>query len=274
MVSIVMPAWNEAEIIEACVREWYDEVVSKIPGSELIVVDDCSTDATGAVVTRLGEELPGVRCIRPAQNGGHGKALRVGFEQATQNYIFQTDSDRQHLPQDFWALWNQREHADFIFGIRKQRADGSIRLVITRSMRLLNLMVWGVWVKDANCPFKLMRRNALRSVLANIPRDCFIPMVLVSILARKMKFLVAEVEVEHLPRTGGTQSLKGLVKWLRVSSKCAAQVLAIRLAYRAGSGGRDDQSAAAAAATTPSGAAENLALNRPFSARKGRSTSA
>jgi hypothetical protein len=99
-------------------------------------------------------------------------------------------------------------------------------------MRVLNLCIWGVWVRDANCPFKLMRRHALIKVLSRIPLDCFIPMVLVSILARKMGFRVAEAEVEHLPRKGGTQSLKGLAKWARVSSKCAAQVLSIRLAYR------------------------------------------
>jgi len=52
-----------------------------------------------------------------------------------------------------------------------------------------------------------------------------------------MKFRVAEVEVEHLPRRGGTQSLKGLLKWVRVSSKCAAQMLSMRLAYRPRKGG-------------------------------------
>jgi glycosyltransferase involved in cell wall biosynthesis len=231
MVSVVMPAWNEAEIIEGCVREWYEEVVSKIPGAELIVVDDCSTDSTGRVVDAIGAGLPGVRCVRPERNGGHGKALRFGFDHAKQPFIFQTDSDRQHLPADFWKLWELRDGADFVFGIRKQRADGAVRILITRSMRILNLLVWGVWVRDANCPFKLMRREALARVLEKIPRDCFIPMVLVSILSRKMGFRVEEARVEHLPRTGGTQSLKGLVKWARVSSRCMRQVVSIRLSY-------------------------------------------
>jgi hypothetical protein len=78
-----------------------------------------------------------------------------------------------------------------------------------------------------------MRREALAKVLEQIPRDCFIPMVLVSILARKMRFRIAEAEVEHLPRKGGTQSLKGLVKWARVGSRCARQILSIRLSYNA-----------------------------------------
>ena len=59
----------------------------------------------------------------------------------------------------------------------------------------------------------------------------FIPMVMVSILARKMGFRTKEVEVEHLPRMGGTQSLRGLVKWARVGSRCARQLLSIRMSY-------------------------------------------
>lgn len=233
MVSIVMPAWNEAEIIEDCVNEWYTEVISKIPGSELIVVDDCSTDSTGTIVNAIGRQLPAIRCIRPESNGGHGRALRVGFDKVTQPFVFQTDSDRQHLPSDFWKAWKLRDQVDFVFGIRKQRADGAVRVGITRLMRTLNLLIWGVWMRDANCPFKLMRREALAKVLLHIPRDCFIPMVLVSILARKMGFRIKEVEVEHLPRKGGTQSLKGLFQWGRVGTRCARQILSIRLSYRA-----------------------------------------
>lgn len=225
-----MPAWNEAEIIEASVREWYDEVVSRISGAQLIVVDDCSTDATGDIVRELGKQLPGVVCVRPERNGGHGAALRVGFDHATLPFVFQTDSDRQHLPAEFWKLWNLREQADFVVGVRSGRADGALRIFITRCMRLVNLVVWGVWVNDANCPFKLMRREALNQVLTRIPRNCFIPMVMVSILARTMKFRVREVVVTHLPRKGGTQSLKGVLKWARVSARCARQICAIRFA--------------------------------------------
>ena len=230
MVSIVMPAYNEAEIIESCVREWHMEVVSRIPGSELIVVDDCSRDATGEIVNRLSGELPGVRCIRPPRNGGHGPALRFGFDAAQYPWIFQTDSDRQHLPSDFWKLWEIRDNADFVFGIRDQRADGLVRLVITRCMRLINFLIWGIWVRDANCPFKLMRADALRSVLSKVPRDCFIPMVLVSLLSRRMKFRVVEMYVTHLPRRGASQSLSGLAKWIRVGWMCTRQIVAIRLA--------------------------------------------
>jgi dolichol-phosphate mannosyltransferase len=229
MVSIVMPAYNEEEIIELTVREWNEEVVSRIPGAELIVVNDCSKDGTGKVLERLAREIPCLRPLTPEKNGGHGKALRYGFDHVTQDWVFQTDSDRQHVPSDFWKLWEQREGNDFVLGVRSTRADGPVRVFITSVMRVANLVVWGVWIRDANCPFKLMRREAMEEVLIRIPRDSFIPMVMFSILCRKMKFRVREVLVKHLPRRGGEQSLSGLWKWIKVGSRCLRQLLELRL---------------------------------------------
>ena len=229
MLSIVMPAYNEEEIIERTVREWYEEVISRIPGSELIVVNDCSKDKTGEVLARLAKDTPGLRPLTPERNGGHGRALRHGFDRASQEWVFQTDSDRQHIPSDFWKLWEQRETTDFVLGVRSSRADGPVRVFITTVMRLTNFVVWGLWIRDANCPFKLMRRQAMEKVLMCIPRDSFIPMVMLSIICRKMNYRVREVVVEHLPRRGGEQSLSGLWKWIKVGSRCLRQLLALRM---------------------------------------------
>lgn len=228
MLTVVMPSYNEEQIIEDCVREWHSEVVARIPGAELLVVDDCSTDATGSILDRLSHELPGVRSIRPLQNGGHGRALRFGFHHISNEFVFQTDSDRQHKAAEFWRLWGVRENYDFVFGVRSQRADGILRIVITNAMRLLISALWGIWIRDANCPFKLMRSSALEQVLSHVPEDSFIPMVLVSILARKMGFRFTDVPVTHLPRRGGTQSLKGILRWLRVTRICAKQLWHLR----------------------------------------------
>jgi dolichol-phosphate mannosyltransferase len=228
MLSIVMPAYNEAEIIEQSVREWHDEVVRALPGSELIVIDDCSSDGTGRVLAALAGQLPALRVLKPGSNGGHGRALRLGFGCATQPFVFQTDSDRQHDPSDFWKLWAFRDQYDFAFGCRPVRADGSFRWFIARSMRILNWVIWGVWIRDANCPFKLMRRGPLEQVLARIPQDSFIPMVMVSILARTMRFRVAEQVVSHRARRGGQQSLKGAWRWLQVASRCTWQLVRLR----------------------------------------------
>lgn len=227
-----MPAYNEEDIIENSVSEWYGEVIRKTPGSEMIVVDDCSTDATSRILDDLALRLPGLRVVRPPRNAGHGKALRLGFQHVTGDYVFQTDSDRQFLPAEFWSLWNQKENYDFVFGVRSTRADGAFRLLITGCMRFLNFVLWGCWIVDANCPFKLMNRDSLEKVLSKIPSDTFIPMVMVSILAHKMAFRILDIKVTHLPRTGGQQSLKGMLKWLRVCSQCCMQLLRLRISLR------------------------------------------
>lgn len=229
MLSIVMPAYNEEENIEKTVRDWYDEVASRIPGSELIVVNDCSKDRTGEILTRLVQEIPALRPVTPERNGGHGKALRYGFDLVTQNWVFQTDSDQQHIPSDFWELWKKKDESDFVLGVRSTRADGPVRVVITTVMRLANSVLWGLWIRDANCPFKLMRRQPMQKVLARIPRDSFIPMVMLSILCRKMNYRVTEVVVSHLPRVAGYQSLSGLWRWITVGFRCLRQLVAFRI---------------------------------------------
>lgn len=229
MLSIVMPAYNEAEIIEKTVREWYEEVISRLPGSELIVVNDCSKDQTGAVLERLALELPGLRPLQPERNGGHGRALRFGFDHVATEWVFQTDSDMPHRPTDFWKLWALRETSDFVLGYRSTRADGPVRVFVTLVMRLANFALWGLWIRDANCPFKLMRRGPMMETFARIPRNSFIPMVMFSILCRKMKYRVIDVSLEHLPRRGGEQSLSGLRRWIKVGSLCLGQLVALRI---------------------------------------------
>jgi len=90
--------------------------------------------------------------------------------------------------------------------------------------------VWQVWIPDANCPFKLMTAPALEEVLRLIPADSFIPMVMVSILARKLDFRVREVAVTHIARRGGTQSLKGFFKWMRIGRRCVGEMWDLRVA--------------------------------------------
>lgn len=233
VLTIVMPAYNEQDIIAATVREWHAEVISKLPGSRLLIIDDCSTDGTAEELQKLAQTLPGVDFLRQEINGGHGRALLAGFHQARSRFVFQTDSDRQHSPVDFWLLWERREQFDFVFGVRARRQDGAARRMVATWMRVLNWLLWQVWIADANCPFKLMRTEALASVLRQIPHDAFIPMVMVSILARRGKFRVVEIPVQHFQRRGGTPSLKGMGRWVRVAWICVGQLVRMRFHRRA-----------------------------------------
>lgn len=228
-LSIVMPAHNEADHIEQSVWDWQRAVLARLPESELIVVDDRSTDDTGARLDALATHIPALRVLHTVENVGHGRAVRLGLDAGRGEFIFQTDSDRQHNPEDFWKLWALRTRADFVFGVRMSRADGWLRVVISTAMRLINFAVWGHWIADANCPFKLMRRQTLATVLERIPRSTFIPMVMVSVLTRRGGFRFLEVPVVHYPRTAGQPSLRGIAKWLTVGWRCVRELVTLRL---------------------------------------------
>jgi len=228
VLTILMPAHNEEDIIAAAVTEWCAEVIANVPGSRLLVIDDGSTDGTPEVLGLLTRNLPNFAFIRRDVNGGHGQALLFGFRQVSSEFVFQTDSDGQHCPADFWRLWQLRDQFDFVFGVRETRQNGGFRKLVTMVMRVLIWLLWQVRISDANCPFKLMRGEALETVLQQIPEDAFIPMVMVSILARRLRFRVTEVGVQHLPRRGGTPSLRGISRWVRVGWLCACQLARLR----------------------------------------------
>jgi glycosyltransferase involved in cell wall biosynthesis len=167
--------------------------------------------------------------LTTAANAGHGPAVRYGLDRCDAEFVFQTDSDRQHTPDDFSRLWDRRHEADFVFGVRERRADGPFRQFVALGLRVANLLLWRRWIRDANCPFKLMRRDPLNDVLAEIPRDSFIPMVMVSVLAHHHGYRVIEVPVRHFARSAGQQSLSGLAKWGRTGTRCARQLMTLRL---------------------------------------------
>lgn len=227
-VSIVMPCYNEGKTIEAVIRSYHDEVTSKIAGSELIAVDDCSTDGTYEILERLKNEIPELRVLKNPVNSGHGKSVRAGYEAAETEYVFQTDSDNQFKTCDFWKLYTLKNSHDFILGFRKVRHDPLPRLVLTRIIRIANAFFLGVWIKDANCPFRLMKKSVLDSLLANVDREALAPNIMLSVLAAKRGIRMAEVPVTHYERATGVSSIE---KWklLKFALKGFRQMLLFRM---------------------------------------------
>src|SRR5690349_12024469 len=94
-LSLVLPAHNEAGNIEWVVREALAALPKAFRTSEIIVVDDGSTDETPAITARLATENLRVRVIRHPLNRGYGAALRTGFAAARGDRVMFMDADRQ-----------------------------------------------------------------------------------------------------------------------------------------------------------------------------------
>lgn len=197
-LSVIMPCYNEECLVKETICSYYKEVIEKIDDSEFIVIDDCSTDGTPDILMRMRSEYPKLKIIRQPVNKGHGQALMLGYQSATKDFIFNIDSDNCFKAAEFWKLYNLRYKAGLISGYRIKRQDCLIRKVIAKSLRYLNYALFGVDFKDANCPFKLIRRVDLEGVLGLLSPVVAIPSVMLNILlAYKNNASVIEIPVEY-----------------------------------------------------------------------------
>ena len=206
---IVIPAYNEEETIETVVREWY-QIVERTGGeSRLVVIDDGSKDSTGLKLRELAKEMLRLEACSKT-NGGHGPAVLYGYEYALKHgadYIFQTDSDGQTLPEEFDGFWKKRKEYDAVIGHRKGRQDGGSRVFVTKVLKLVLWMIFGVWVTDANTPYRLMTREILERHMTRMPEQFNLPNVLLTVSFLKENEKVLFLPVTFRPRQGGKNSI-------------------------------------------------------------------
>ena len=207
-----MPAYNEAENIEKTISQWYC-VVNRLHAlgedARLVVANDGSKDNTFAIMERLRAEHPLYESL-DKPNTGHGATVLYLYRYAIQNgadYLFQTDSDGQTVPDDFWQMWANRRDYDFQIGYRKGRQDGWSRVLVTKVLRLVVRLMFGEWVTDANTPFRLMRADKLQATMTVIPQDYGLCNVAISAIAAKWRYRIRFYEISFKPRQGGVNSI-------------------------------------------------------------------
>lgn len=230
---IVMPAYNEEANIGGVVREWHEIVVQTGAASRLVVVNDGSKDRTGEILEELSKELNQLT-ILTKENSGHGATILYGYRYALEqdaDYVFQTDSDGQTIPLEFWEFWEQRREHEALIGKRIHREDGVDRCVISRVLRVLIAMIFGVRVEDANTPFRLMNRAILSQYINMIPKDYFLANVMLSVLFVYDKRDVVFLPITFRNRQGGKNSIN-LKKIIRIGWKSVGDFIRMKRTLR------------------------------------------
>lgn len=226
---IIIPAYNEEENIDSVAREWH-EVVEKIGGdSRLVIIDDGGKDSTYGRLVELKKELPMLEPITKS-NSGHGGTVLFGYNYAVEHgaeYVFQTDSDGQTLPNEFWNLWEERKNFDAQIGYRKGRQDGVSRVIITKTLKLVLFFSFGLWITDANTPFRLMSAETLKKHLSNIPKDYNLSNVLLTVLYEKTKSKIRYIPITFRPRQGGVNSIN-IKKIFRIGIKAIGDFASLK----------------------------------------------
>ncbi len=209
---IVIPVYNEQPSVRKVVREWFNEIENWTEDFVMLVIDDGSKDRSAAIVARVREQLGERVVLHSHENRGHGASCLVGYEQALElgaQYVFQIDSDGQCDPQYFFRVWRMREECDVIYGWRKRRDDGWRRVLASRVLKTLLLIVTGERCVDANSPYRLMRADALKPVLERLKaRPVFLTNVALAILLKKARLRHGAVPIRFRERYGGEPSVK------------------------------------------------------------------
>lgn len=178
-ISAIIPAFNEEKTV--------GEIVSKTLRyvDEVIVIDDGSTDDTGAKAAEAG-----ARVIRNEENAGILKSLKVGFESAVGDVIVTLDADGQHDPDEIPLLLGPilQEKGDMVLGARAAIPYFSERVIA----RLTSLRVS---VKDARTGFRAIKADIARRM--DLPGSCACGTLILEAKARGARIVDVPINVRE-----------------------------------------------------------------------------
>lgn len=208
---IILPAYNESETIEEVIKQWYPIIKEHDGGgkSRLVVINDGSTDETLQKVEALKEKLLLLEVINKP-NSGHGATVLYGYNYALKcnaDYIFQTDTDGQTRPEEFEQFWENRKEYKAIIGYRNHREDGFSRIIVTKILKLVLHLVFGLKVTDANAPYRLMQKELLEEYLPDVPENFNLSNVMLTVLFLYNDEKVKFIPITFRPRQGGVNSI-------------------------------------------------------------------
>jgi dolichol-phosphate mannosyltransferase len=217
-LSLVIPAFNEAEVIVQAVREAEFALAGLFARYEVLVVDDGSNDDTAKRVEQLLPKARRTQLLRHATNRGYGSALRTGFETARYDLVAFTDADCQFDLSDLGKLASLAAEYPIVAGYRKDRKDPWRRRFFSWGYNRLARTLLGTGLRDVDCALKVFRRDVLEVMLPR-SRGFFVNTEMIT-RARQLGLAIAEVPVTHRPRAKGESKVS-----LREIPRTAATLL-------------------------------------------------
>jgi glycosyltransferase involved in cell wall biosynthesis len=235
-LSICFCAWNEQDNITKCVEDALKNLpalVSNIGHAEIIVVDNASTDRTPDIVTALSQRHPQVRLIRHPRNMLYSGSHRTAFRESNGKVVAIIDGDFQHTAQDLAKGLElmRAQGCDVIFGWKKDRKDGLMRLVFSTGLMLISRALIGHRLHDINCGFRLFSARAAQQIQIQETINSVGPEIYCE--CRRLGFKVGELAVTHFPRVMGEGIQSTVVPLVRNSFRFVKYLWRLRQRYGA-----------------------------------------
>ena len=205
-LSVIIPAFNEAERLPATIDAAYKWLAEHIDGGfEIIVVDDGSSDATVTKTHEMISRRPHLRVLEQPQNMGKGAAVRRGMLEANGEVCLFMDADHStHIREAAKVLPAIEAGADVVIASRQHpESDISVsqswlREHMGKSFNMIMRSIVGLEMQDTQCGFKAFTAKAAKEIFSRQQLDGFSFDVELLFLARKLGFKVAEIPVEWI----------------------------------------------------------------------------
>ncbi|HMJ32355.1 MAG TPA: glycosyltransferase family 2 protein [Baekduia sp.] len=203
-LTVVLPCFDEAPNIAAAIDDARSAAARSAEEHEIVVVDDGSSDGTAEIARDVARDVPHVVVVQHGQNRGYGAAFVSGLRAARMPWVLLTDADLQFDLNQLDQFVPLTAEADFLLGWRIHRQDPMRRRVNAAAWNWLVRRTFDLRVRDVDCAFKLIRRDAV----AGVPLTSSGAMISTELLvrARARGARVRELGVEHRPRVAGEQS--------------------------------------------------------------------
>lgn len=205
-LSILVPVYNERTVVERCLAKVVSTPLPEDMGREVIVVDDCSTDGTGAILERIAAAYDCVRLVRHPENRGKGAAVRTAIQYATGDFCIVQDADLEYDPEEYPRLLRPLldGHADAVFGSRymvssQRRVLPFWHSMINKGLTLLCNMFCNLNLTDMETGYKVFLTNLLKSIPIRSNRFGIEPEITMKCAKRKLR--VYEVPISYHGRS-------------------------------------------------------------------------
>src|ERR1700759_4367465 len=205
-LSILMPVYNERTVVERCISGVLTAPLPENMERELVIVDDCSTDGTYAILQRLAAAFPQIHLYQHPKNRGKGAAVRTAIQKATGDFSLIQDADLEYDPSEYPRLLRPllQGHADAVFGSRYLAGEQSRVLpywhsMINKGLTLVSNMFSNLNVTYMETCYKVFRTDLLKSIPIRSDRFGFEPEITMKVSKRKLR--VYEVPISYHGRT-------------------------------------------------------------------------
>ncbi len=196
--SIVIPVYNEEDVVGALLDELSMFVSSWRSDYEILMIDDGSSDGTAEIIGNRFENWSQGQLVRLARNCGQAAALYYGMKRARGQVLILMDGDGQNDPRDIPTVLAPLDQVDLVVGVRVDRRDSFARRTMSRLANAARSRILRDGVADSGCGIKAFHRRVIDAFIPVRTLYSFMPALAIS-----AGFTVRQVPVHHRPRSGG-----------------------------------------------------------------------